>query len=72
MRVTLMHPIKTFTNEADALAARVFRTESGFLVTLKDTESQRELPTRWHYHEEERAIKRAEFLVFPERFTTEP
>ena len=67
-----MEPIKTFTNEADALAARVFRTESGFLVTLMDTDAKRELPTRWHYQEEERATKRAEFLLYPERFTTEP
>ena len=67
-----MNPIATYTNKVDALAARVFRTESGFLVTLMDTEDKRELPTRWHYHEEERARKRAEFLVFPERFKTEP
>jgi len=72
MRVTLMEPIKTFTNETDALAARVFKTGSGYLVTLRETESLRELPTRWHYYEEERALKRAEFLAFPERFTTEP
>lgn len=67
-----MKPIKTFTNEADALAARVFRIESGFIVTLMDTDAKRELPTRWHYQEEERATKRAEFLLYPERFTTEP
>lgn len=67
-----MKPIATFLNEADALAARVFRTESGFLVTLMDTDAKRELPTRWHYQEEERARQRAEFLLYPERFTTEP
>jgi hypothetical protein len=37
-----------------------------------DTDAKRELPTRWHYQEEERATKRAEFLLYPERFTTEP
>jgi hypothetical protein len=37
-----------------------------------DTDAKRELPTRWHYQEEERALKRAEFLLFPERFRTEP
>ena len=72
MRVTLMKPIATYINEKDGLASRVFRTESGFLVTLMDTDAKRELPTRWHYHEEERATKRAEFLLYPERFTTEP
>lgn len=64
-----MRPIATFINEKDALAARVFRTESGFIVTLLDTDAKRELPTKWHYHEEERAKKRAEFLLYPERFS---
>jgi len=67
-----MNAIATYTNKEDMIAARVFRTESGFLVTLMDTEEKRELPTRWHYQEEERARKRAEFLAFPERFSTEP
>ena len=67
-----MKPIATFTNDKDSLASRIFRTESGFIVTLMDTDAKRELPTRWHYQEEERALKRAEFLLFPERFTTEP
>ena len=67
-----MKPLATFINEADALAARVFRTESGFIVTLMDIDAKRELPTRWHFQEQERALKRAEFLLFPERFKTEP
>jgi hypothetical protein len=67
-----MKPIATFINDKDGLASRIFRTGSGFIVTLMDTDAKRELPTRWHYQEEERALKRAEFLLFPERFTTEP
>ena len=67
-----MKPIATFINDKDGLASRIFRTESGFIVTLMDTNAKRELPTRWHYQEEERALKRAEFLLFPERFRTEP
>ena len=72
MRVTLMKPIATFINDKDGLTSRIFRTESGFIVTLMDTDAKRELPTRWHYQEGERALKRAEFLLFPERFRTEP
>jgi hypothetical protein len=67
-----MKPIATFINDKDGLASRIFRTESGFIVTLMDIDAKRELPTRWHYQEEERALKRAEFLLFPERFRTEP
>lgn len=67
-----MKPIATFINDKDGLASRIFRTESGFIVTLMDTDAKRELPTKWHYQEEERALKRAEFLLFPERFRTEP
>lgn len=67
-----MQPITTFINETDGLAARVFKTESGFIVTLMDTDAKRELPTKWHYQDRERALKRAEFLLYPERFTTEP
>ena len=64
-----MKPIATFINEKDALAARVFNTESGFIVTLLDTDAKRELPTKWHFQEKERALKRAEFLLYPERFS---
>lgn len=64
-----MRPLATYINEKDGLAARVFRTESGFIVTLMDTDAKRELPTKWHYHEQERAFKRAEFLLYPERFS---
>jgi len=64
-----MRPIATFLHEKDSLAARVFNTESGFVVTLMDTDAKRELPTKWIYPEEERALKRAEFLLYPERFS---
>jgi hypothetical protein len=64
-----MKPLATFINNADGLASRVFRTESGFIVTLIDTDAKRELPTKWHYQEQERAFKRAEFLLYPERFS---
>ena len=64
-----MRPIATFINEEDGLAARVFNTESGFVVTLMDTDAKRELPTKWIYPEEERALKRAEYLLYPERFS---
>ena len=64
-----MRPIATFINDTDGLASRVFRTESGFIVTLVDTDAKRELPTKWHYQEQERALKRAEFLLYPERFS---
>jgi hypothetical protein len=67
-----MKPIATFINDKDGLASRIFRTESGFIVTLMDMDAKRELPTRWHFQEQERAYKRAEFLLFPERFTSEP
>jgi hypothetical protein len=64
-----MKPLATFINDKDGLASRVFRTESGFIVTLMDTDAKRELPTKWHYQEQERALKRAEFLLYPERFS---
>ena len=67
-----MKPIATFINDKDGLASRIFRTESGFIVTLMDMDAKRELPTKWHFQEQERAYKRAEFLLFPERFTSEP
>ena len=64
-----MRPIATFIHEKGGLAARVFNTESGFVVTLMDTDAKRELPTKWIFPEEERALKRAEYLLYPERFS---
>ena len=64
-----MRPIATFIHEKDGLAARVFNTESGFVVTLMVTDAKRELPTKWIFPEEERALKRAEYLLYPERFS---
>ena len=64
-----MCEVARFIHEKDALMSRVIKTESGFRVTLADTDAGRELPTSFIFQDQERATKRAEFLLFPEHFS---